>query len=531
MTEELSNIYQRYNGDKKAYEDDVCFNYLNPITSKDKNHEIVIAIKTYEYHVDLDNKKGRMIHFSILNQRMIDFDYMYFIEHDKEIINFYKPYYYGMEVYVSDDENHYSNKAFGIIEDEINTKGWVLLELRKETNLDFSEEYRKKFKHNSNDFSIEKIDNDCKKIYEDLESEKLKIAEDNIKTFVGYSTVSSITNYQAIEKNISMHCVDYKNKQSIKHYIEKALKIQFATDDDRNSLKRLKSLDMSKIPENIESVDFTVYNVGQANFVLGVTNDKTSFVFDAGIPNSKVDNRDNLDLIPQINKFNAVIINIFEIKKLKPDYCIISHWHYDHMKGYFLMEKEDMLNAVWIFPELKGDYDPNKYRLSNFLEKNGAQIIYNKNGKKIFSNSWLDVFIGKGGIGYNNNTPDINKEGIIFLVLDKCILPGDCEYKCWPEELKNNSLFVTDLIVPHHGGYADFRVPKDLPKFNANLKKTAYLSTGYCSDMSKFPNKYQIQHLIGKWNFEVINTRNRCNYKGKGANTPQRIAICFKVIK
>ncbi len=63
-----------------------------------------------------------MIHFSILNQRMIDFDYMYFIEHDKEIINFYKPYYYGMEAYVSDDENHYSIKRLESLRTKLTQK-------------------------------------------------------------------------------------------------------------------------------------------------------------------------------------------------------------------------------------------------------------------------------------------------------------------------------------------------------------------------------------------------------------------------
>ena len=81
------------------------------------------------------------------------------------------------------------------------------------------------------------------------------------------------------------------------------------------------------------------------------------------------------------------------------------------------------------------------------------------------------------------------------------------EYKCWPLELKNKSNTVTDLVVPHHGGYADLRNKKILPNFDPVLNNRGYLSTGISNDISEFPNSYQEKYLAIDCKFNLHNTR------------------------
>ncbi len=95
--------------------------YLNPITSEMKQREIVLSKIAYERLVDDDNPdKGKIVHFSLLNQEMVELENKFFVEHDFFVREIYKPYFYGMEVYVDSDINHYSNRGLkNILENQL----------------------------------------------------------------------------------------------------------------------------------------------------------------------------------------------------------------------------------------------------------------------------------------------------------------------------------------------------------------------------------------------------------------------------
>ena len=55
--------------------------YLNPITSDMKESEIVLAKISYMQWVDdEDYDRDKIVHFSLLNQEIVEFDYRYFVE-------------------------------------------------------------------------------------------------------------------------------------------------------------------------------------------------------------------------------------------------------------------------------------------------------------------------------------------------------------------------------------------------------------------------------------------------------------------
>lgn len=480
--------------------------YLNPITSEMKEREIVLSKISYENLVDYGNpEKGKIVHFSLLNLEMVEFDNQYFGEQDSFVREIYKPYFYGMEIYVDSDANHYSSKGLKNILENQFEGGWCVLELSKDGALSLPSKFIKKYRSNFNDYPIETIIKDYKEASNQLENIKLALAERSENTFCGFGNVTSVMSPMKIANNVVINIVDDERVDRYKDLIHKVNKT-FQTNILRVWSKN--KLNALALPSGVHHVEMTVFNVGQANFIQGTTDKNDCVVFDAGVPNSKFDNSlGNPDLMVEVNRVNPILENISKICTMDPNYCFISHWHDDHIKGYYAMERVNMLNAKWIMPAYSGWNDTNKARLSNFLKNNGiAYEISGQQNSKIFSNDSFELYRGNSGSGINGK-PDINKDGLILLILNKCILPGDSEYKCWPIELKNKSNTVTDLVVPHHGGYADLRNKTILPNFDSGMDKRAYLSTGYSGDISKFPNSYQRKYLIIDCNFTLQNTR------------------------
>ena len=60
---------------------------------------------------DEDYDRDKIVHFSLLNQEIVEFDYRYFVEQNPQTKEIYKPYYYGLDIYVDSDVNHCSNNA------------------------------------------------------------------------------------------------------------------------------------------------------------------------------------------------------------------------------------------------------------------------------------------------------------------------------------------------------------------------------------------------------------------------------------
>lgn len=480
--------------------------YLNPITSDMKEREIVLSKIAYERLVDDDNPdKGKIVHFSLLNPKMVELDNKFFVEHDFFVREIYKPYFYGMEVYVDSDINHYSNRGLKNILENQFEGGWCVLELSKNKSLSLPNEFIKKYRSNFNDYPIETIIEDYKKASNQFENIKLAIAESSENTFCGFGNVTSIMSPMKIANNVVIDIVGYDRVDRYKDLICKVNRTFQTNVSQVRSKNKLNALALSS---GVQYVEMTVFNVGQANFIQGITDKNTSFVYDAGVPNSTFDNGfGNPDLMIEANRLNPVLENISNICTITPNYCFISHWHDDHIKGYYAMERVNILNAKWIMPAYSGWKDTNKARLSKFLKDNGnAYEICGHENSKIYSNDSFELYRGDSGNGMNGK-PDINKDGLILSILNKCILPGDSEYKCWPLELKNKSNTVTDLVVPHHGGYADLRNKKILPNFDPVLNKRGYLSTGISNDISKFPNSYQEKYLAIDCKFNLHNTR------------------------
>ena len=521
------NDLKKYNKNQSSLND-----MLNPLTLDTNDREIVLAKTSYEYLIDEENPiKGKIIHLSLLNLNMIDLDYLYFKEEDINVKEVYKPYYYGLDIFIDYDENHYTSKGLKkILENKLDSE-WFILELIKDKSFSLPNEFINKYKSNYNDYPIEEILNDYKRVSNKIEEIKVEFAKKSENTFCGFGNVTSI---MSPIKTVTNIVINIPSEKIIKNYNDLINKVNSIFNNKYSKLKTGNSLNSLFLPTDVEQVEIDVFNIGQANFIQGIIDKKISFLFDAGVPNSTFKNCiSNPDLMIELNKSNPILNNIFKITKIKPNYCFISHWHDDHIKGYFVMNKDNMLNAQWIMPTYLGNEDTNKARLSLFLKKNRiAYEIYGNQNKKIFSNDSFELYRGKQVNGFNKKT-DINSDGLILLILEKCILPGDSGYMCWPLELKDKSKNITHLVVPHHGGYVDLTDKIRLPKFNTNTKKIAYLSTGYSEDISKFPNDYHKNYLTIDCKFTLYNTRD-LNSKNKYRNNNLKItpeSINFPVIR
>ena len=212
----------------------------------------------------------------------------------------------------------------------------------------------------------------------------------------------------------------------------------------------------------IKAID--VWNVGNANCIYlqyHDTDGDKGFFFDIGKPaeviaekgdDSSVNTRVNTDLEPNAQ----VLHNLQSLGKVSNlEFGIISHWHADHIMGieYLSGISEE---RIWIAPEIK-EIEVEKagicesvIRAAGYLQEKAKLFMISKDchGSKVISKPGYNLSLW---MGCSESKSDINVSGLILQIGD-ILLPGDCAYRAWPEEIRNNISNFTKIVVPHHGG-------------------------------------------------------------------------------
>jgi len=248
-----------------------------------------------------------------------------------------------------------------------------------------------------------------------------------------------------------------------------------------------------------------IYNVGQASCNNICFNNKKEILFDIGYSYMKADQ-------------NRIEKNQSNIRECNPALVILSHWDLDHILGV-VYSKETIFNVNWIAPsmlELKpSQFSLSAARLAKYLAiKRILKIVDDKfNGKKVYNSDFFQIWKGKGKentakydtgsydreLNKRDKVSGLNKANniglIIVLVSEKennMLLPGDCEYKMFPDKLYEEHSRFYNMIAPHHGSNMEFIKPE---VYNIIEKgNSAFISAG--------SNHYKPEHdWVGHCNF------------------------------
>lgn len=217
-----------------------------------------------------------------------------------------------------------------------------------------------------------------------------------------------------------------------------------------------------------------IYNVGQANCLyihLKKWVREQRIFFDVGRPFDKINGVANKDLS------KTGISNSFAyIGSCSPDMVILSHWHKDHVQaaqtlGMYAYNKQ---KCEWLAPVPNQKAKEFYKRLINYLMIRGMIKFIDRSNVLasgvIANKGEITLYQGQG-------TADLNQSSLI-LKLKNTLLAGDCIYQYWPDTLKRDIDKIENLIVPHHGGFIDFKDEKELDKRSKNKKGYAYICTG-----------------------------------------------------
>ena len=225
-----------------------------------------------------------------------------------------------------------------------------------------------------------------------------------------------------------------------------------------------------------------VYRVGQANAVSGwnrngLTNEYSSFLFDVGLP-------ENENLVWESNtnsikRDECFVYDEAELAVRKPNVIFLSHWHRDHFKGAYIMNRAIFATkdpSIWLAPKFFADgRDYATKLLVGYLMKM-KQILFVED---TYQNSQDTVILHRVKPSDTGKTTDLNHD-CILLELQSTLLSGDCFYNDWPASIcstgtnganitngttgtnginisngtntnKSVNKNIQNVIVPHHG--------------------------------------------------------------------------------
>lgn len=184
-----------------------------------------------------------------------------------------------------------------------------------------------------------------------------------------------------------------------------------------------------------------LYNTGQGNCIYlspPKAGSQARFFFDVGSSCYPSNQKGN-------EKRREVQKAFQNISTSYPDFIILSHWHRDHYNLIFKINT--LVLCPWIVPEIPAKFPKSNTSMLNVLRKNNRLYLFGSDeADKLVRNSGI-VRLEKGnGSGCNNSG--------ILLQMQQTLLPGDCMYRCWPNnwpvKIGGNQKFRY-LIVPHHG--------------------------------------------------------------------------------
>ncbi len=290
----------------------------------------------------------------------------------------------------------------------------------------------------------------------------------NTKANVG---VPGHLSYSAGETSEEMDCV----------FVAEAL-----SEDDRAVISRVDAtyesvINISNLPSEIPNIipKLEKSNPDSANRPYTVT------VYKVGHGNTITIQKDNKCILFDCGTFPYTTNLKSQISLIKPDIIIFSHWHCDHYD--FLNDVDDSNLKLVIFPCDTGKIKPTFKRVKQHLgyfQRCGIALIQLDRIAPPIPSSFLenygfeniDLFVGEnkpapatpqyGVIGYDRSDDD---SGILLSIKSCCgsshaILPGDCSYYSWPDQLQNELSDVANLVVPHHGGHIITITPPNPPQ-------------------------------------------------------------------
>lgn len=267
-------------------------------------------------------------------------------------------------------------------------------------------------------------------------------------------------------------------------------------DDEKDSLIDIK---------NIEEVFGSIYNVGQGNCSYLNFNNKTTILFDIGET-----------MIPKAVLKEPEIIrkNMQEIRTLKTDYIVLSHWDMDHILGiqhFFDIKEESSFfkTTTWIAPNIRLLDDKNgicrasiyAQRVCVYLLKMGHLKLMNQPSNLCMSD--LETCLYQGACTQNPGSK-ANNIGLILQVevhKKRFLFAGDCSY--WKMRNLINNREYDFIVSSHHGAASAVKRGKNCFAPQAHEGAKAIISSG--SNTHRHPH---IEHLavLQKAGFEILFT-------------------------
>ena len=194
-----------------------------------------------------------------------------------------------------------------------------------------------------------------------------------------------------------------------------------------------------------------VFRVGQANAVSGwnrsqFTKKYSSFLFDIGLPE---DGHIAWEFHKNsIRRDDCFIYDDAELSSQKPNVIFISHWHRDHYKAAYIMNRAIFSNtpSIWLAPKyLVQGRDYYTTLLVRYLVEMKLILFV----EDTYQNSQNTVTLYRVKPPTTRKTPDLNHD-CILLELNSTLLTGDCFYSHWPSNFGAGGK-IENVIVPHHG--------------------------------------------------------------------------------
>ena len=447
-----------------------------------------------------------VFHLTLLTPAMVYTDYCYFSEEVNESnkpwwYELYRPYLYELWILVPKNDEKwnefYSNQL---------DAGFFLGRLYKENN---ESEYKGKSYKGILRFggSEEFESNVCFKTSW-LDVEELQKNKYNVESYMSRCVNLWNDKRKRIQDIITR---DSKDKTKVNPY-------------DTNAF--FSNMQFQKKNKKALSVEVKVLNVGQANCIHFHLNTGVSFMFDVGVP-YKTNKEGEIINSDYSNDLGNIKDSIKRIKLYKPDFVILSHYHYDHMRGFIHMNNYAMKNSVWVTPIIDENVrDMASLRLALYKAMHN-QLIVIKNedqGKCIFENDIIKLLRGKP---HSGSEQYLNDSSLLLLVKNgnaSALFAGDCRYGAWPDESvwekpdpKNAQSKTSDLdnvkyfVVPHHASKQDDISHYDvLLQISANPAfpdRQAIICCGPYLKPIKHPTDEHLSELINKGGFDFGNIR------------------------
>lgn len=241
---------------------------------------------------------------------------------------------------------------------------------------------------------------------------------------------------------------------------------------DKSSISKINNA-IKLALEGYDAEKADIYSVGVANCVKIVFQERQSsdqrhadsktLLYDVGRPRSYEDD---------INKQYYET----EVRRIKPDVVVLSHWDDDHVMGY-TFGSLDLFCCPWIAPDYQALYSLKKNgervsdgakRLALYLTCLKRLYPVNELGQIISQQQGQNttMYLWQGMARFDDGMTMPNISGIGIYIDLGCtykrrrrykthngacvVLPGDVPYSSFPQWIKNHSNQTAFLLVPHH---------------------------------------------------------------------------------